>query len=254
MHGAYRPFQPGIPRRFADAVRYREAAPADTGLRDTVFCLWILETLRPLPEPFTYLVLPDCCIDVVLDMSQGADAPLLAMTPGTHAIPLQLGREFRYAGVRFLPGAWQSRDGIPSARDIVTSPDPYELHILELEEVARQGANLDDAALFAQLEEGFVRFRSRSPGIPSAIPALLNGTTVRDAARTAGYSTRQLSRIVRERTGFTPRDLIRIGKMHRVIRDVSSDDYLDEYYDQPHFIREFKRITGYTPAEFRDTF
>lgn len=100
----YRPRQVGVLRKFNGSVVYREFRPARI---DLAYCFWELRTRKKLSEDFNYLVLPDGCVDLVFDIS---DTPgftnMLAMTPNTTAIELNLGRSFACVGVRLLPGSW----------------------------------------------------------------------------------------------------------------------------------------------------
>ncbi|MDD4032848.1 MAG: helix-turn-helix transcriptional regulator, partial [Bacteroidales bacterium] len=58
--------------------------------------------------------------------------------------------------------------------------------------------------------------------------------------------------------GKTPRQFTRIVRFNQCIRDIGSGDkgrftqyaYRNGYYDQSHFIHEFKTYSGYTPGEF----
>lgn len=249
---SYAPVQPGIPKQHQNNVIYSEKSTSSPKLADYVYCIWQLKTISPLQTNFKYLVFPDCCIDLVIDLDETSDT-VLAMTPGTRAISLQLGKSFHYLGVRILPGSWNGA-GEQSATAIVASPEPIQISLTGIRAQIKmmRNSHFDEVA---QLIEKVILDQdiSFSP-MPECVSQLLEGSSVLDTARYAGYSTRQLGRITRASTGFSPRELIRIGKMQRVIRDVQSNAYLEEYYDQPHFIREFKKICNYTPAQYNTLF
>ena len=57
---------------------------------------------------------------------------------------------------------------------------------------------------------------------------------------------------------MTPKAYLRVSRFQRVLARVHaapSVDWMEEverhgYYDQPHFIREFKEFSGFTPTEY----
>jgi len=70
-----------------------------------------------------------------------------------------------------------------------------------------------------------------------------------------GVSARQLRRLTKQHIGLLPKDFGRILRFQSALKEMSvsqhSKSYLDHYYDQPHFVREFKRFSGVTPNQFR---
>ena len=74
--------------------------------------------------------------------------------------------------------------------------------------------------------------------------------SVADMAGVAGVSPRQLQRTLRQTTGFAPHDLL---KVLRLQRSFTQPD-LDTYADQSHFIRSFRKATGYTPTGYAKKF
>jgi AraC-like DNA-binding protein len=70
-----------------------------------------------------------------------------------------------------------------------------------------------------------------------------------------GVSARQLRRLTQLHLGLTPRDFARVLRFQHTLQVMSAASYkaawADHYYDQPHYIREFKRLSGLTPTEFK---
>lgn len=77
----------------------------------------------------------------------------------------------------------------------------------------------------------------------------------------SGYSSKHLTHLFRDYTGFTPKELQQVMQFANTIEQISllpahhlSGDVSDTgYYDQSHVIRQFKRFSGLTPSEYLKT-
>lgn len=68
--------------------------------------------------------------------------------------------------------------------------------------------------------------------------------SVADMADVAALSTRQLQQALKDTTGFSPHDLLKVLRVQHSFRQ----DYLLSFADQSHYTHSFRKITGYTPA------
>jgi AraC-like DNA-binding protein len=81
---------------------------------------------------------------------------------------------------------------------------------------------------------------------------------VHELERKTGYSRRYLGSLFRQQVGFPPKTMAEIFRFQRFYgrwaRGQSFEQVRDElyeyYYDQAHFTKEFKRMTGYSPRKF----
>ena len=79
--------------------------------------------------------------------------------------------------------------------------------------------------------------------------------SVRELARTLHVGERHLERLMRRDVGLPPVVLRRILRIQRALwmmrcrpgRPLSAVALEAGYYDQPHFVREFRRVVGWTP-------
>lgn len=77
-------------------------------------------------------------------------------------------------------------------------------------------------------------------------------------AQHAGISNRQLERKFRASVGLSPKVYSRLMRFHASLRFIKSDTmksltdiaYAAGYFDQSHFIREFKAFAGLSPGEY----
>lgn len=81
---------------------------------------------------------------------------------------------------------------------------------------------------------------------------------VNDLVKQTGYSKRYLDMLFKQRVGVSPKLLASITRFqlfYRLWAQGKSEAFLRDslysyYYDQSHFIRDFRRFTGYAPREF----
>lgn len=83
-------------------------------------------------------------------------------------------------------------------------------------------------------------------------------TPIHELERKTGYSRRYLGTLFRQQVGFPPKTMAEIFRFQRFYRhwahgqsfEQVRDELYECYYDQAHFTKEFKRMTGYSPRKF----
>jgi AraC-like DNA-binding protein len=81
---------------------------------------------------------------------------------------------------------------------------------------------------------------------------------VQELAAHVGYTKRYLDRLFQEYVGVPPKTLVSILRFQQVYQEwmrhpsptVFRDQWPAYYYDQSHFIKEFKRFTGFSPQQY----
>jgi AraC-like DNA-binding protein len=82
---------------------------------------------------------------------------------------------------------------------------------------------------------------------------------VEDVVARTGMTKRSLQRIFREYVGISPKWVICRFRMHEAVEEVHSGERIDfaalaqelGYFDQAHFINEFRNIIGLSPTEYK---
>ena len=239
---------------------YLETTPA-ARLSKHVECFW---SNVPSEGDGEQRVLPDGCTDLIFSFFGGR---VRASAVGTMTQPLIAPRRPGEAmfGVRFHPAMSHGLLRVPVG--LLTD------RVVELESLWGQDAR----ALEQRLAEVATR-EKRIAVIEAALqPPADDGTPVQRAARWvvenrgeasadelarhAGLSARQFRRLCIEQTGVGPKMLCRIVRFRAAASDAvnRSTDWagfaLDHgYYDQAHFINEFREFSGLTPAEYMSVF
>jgi AraC-like DNA-binding protein len=243
----YSPIQDGIDKS-VQSVRYTEAKPP-SHLSGLVHCFWELKTDSALADDFCLHALPDACVNILFNQADTNIAGVTALRTAYEV--LNLGKTFHYVGIQFFPGVWQGSQG-EIARSFVGTP---YLGQLPLVQTSNDIAKLDFVAkqpIMAKLvqrliDEKLVVANFVTEKILTHIDDI---HTVADMAAMVNMSPRQLQRTLKQTTGFSPHDLLKVLRLQQSFRQ----HYLESYSDQSHYIHSFRKITGYTPAKYADKF
>ena len=243
----YDPIKDGVDKT-TQSVRYTVEKPPGH-LASAVHCYWELKTEATLAEDFCLHAVPDACVNILFNQADTEVAGVTALRT-TYEV-LNLGRSFHYVGIQLLPGVWQ---GNPQeiADQFVGTPYLGELPLLA---TSRQLAQRDFAGkqeLMTELVQWFIdaNLVVRNPVTERILAKLDDIRTVADMAAVACMSARQLQRKLKETTGFSPHDLLKVLRIQQSFKQ----HYLDLYADQSHYIHSFRKVTGYTPAKYIDKF
>jgi AraC-like DNA-binding protein len=243
----YDPIKDGM-EKSVRSIRYNVAKPP-AHLSSWVHCFWELKTESTLAKDFCLHAMPDACVNILFNQADTDIAGITALRT-THEV-LNLGKSFHYIGIQLLPGVWQ---GEPReiADQFVGTRYAGTLPLIATNE---QLSHNDFAAQQAIMSE-FVRWLIEAklivsnPVMEKLLRKLNDIRTVADMAAVACLSPRQLQRTLKQTTGFSPHDLLKVLRLQQSFKQ----HYLDLYADQSHYIHSFRNVTGYTPAKYRDKF
>ena len=239
----YDPIRDGI-EKDTQSVTYRVAKPPE-GFCDLVHSYWELKTETTLVDDFILHALPDACVNILFNQKDTTIAGVTALR--TTYTTLNLGKSFYYAGIQFFPGVWQGNQNGTTDSFVGT---PY-LDDLPLVETNIKSATVDFLAkqpIFSALVSKLIE--RKIVGVNIITQKILSNLdtvhSVADMAEITHMSTRQLQRVIKKSTGFSPHDFLKVIRLQQSFQQ----HYLDAYTDQSHFIRSFHKITGYTPVDY----
>ena len=239
----YDPIQDGMAKNVL-SVSYKEEKPP-TIFSKLVHGFWELKTDIKLPNDFCLHALPDACVNILFNQNDTRIAGVTALRT-TYEV-LNLGNEFHYVGIQFFPGVWQGNHNETTDSFVGT---PY-LGDLPLIDTSNKLTQLDFSSKQSVLSELVSQLIERKLIAVNVVTdkILLNLdviNTVADMAAITQISARQLQRTLKISTGFTPHDFLKVLRLQQSFKQ----HYLESYADQSHFIHSFRKITGYTPAEY----
>lgn len=136
-----------------------------------------------------------------------------------------------------------------------------ELHFIQ-EKLAETTNHVSQRSIIESYLLKRLRFKNFSKTFFAPLhQAILNsgyGTTIPKLAREIGLSTRHLNRLLNEQVGFSLTEFKRVHRFCRVIHYLNQPTiptfteiaYNFDYYDQAHFIRDFKRMSYHAPSSY----
>ena len=267
-------------------MKYREIIP-DLRLRSYIKCYYIYESSSD--AVFEDTVFPSGCMEITFNLGTGhwqtANGGGFVTTPPielwgqiTQPLAIRSSGKNTMLGVRFLAhgAACFFRENLDHFNDCV----------LDLKSVTGAGAGgiagADVAALYTRLQDtdawvartrlleeffgGHHLLAEKRLGKVAVVNDIMNELRSEDffdnisnVASRYGISSRYLQKLFLRYTGLTPKLYNKINRFQRSLRLVSQNDlsltsiaYDCGYFDQSHFIREFKSFTGYTPSGYAE--
>jgi AraC-like DNA-binding protein len=255
---------------------YAEHVPPPD-LSGYVNCFWT--SLSAEVAPGEHRVLPDGCVDIVIGFGRVSAVGNAATNDVTEAIgvgsmtrPLVIAGDHArlYIGVRFSPGRAFAAFGIPAAE--LTDANVEYARLArdaqsDLEALSAQSTNDDRLDAVVRIVQKRLVGR---PAIPASVRAAVRRVTiangnlrVADLASEIGITRQQLARQFATHVGVTPKTFARVMRARTALAradaaraaypravDWSAIAYDLGYYDQPHFIDDFKALTGVTPSKW----
>ena len=172
-------------------------------------------------------------------------------------------------GIKFRPGAFRALLGRAVSTIADTSLPAEALFGAGAAALAHVLGHADDAVA-ADIASDFLRPRLRAPDDAALLAGRIVDSAVHDRelhaagelARRFGMSLRALQRLFSDYVGASPKWVINRYRIHEAIARVQAGQPASwatlaqdlGYFDQAHFIADFRRLVGRTPADYaKDT-
>lgn len=192
--------------------------------------------------------------------------PVVLYGQFTQVTNRKIGHRFLVFQIVFLPGALYQLTGIPSNELVNEYLDGSIFFGNQVHEVNEQLYEAKSYEAMIAIGNRFIQKQiavSKKPILPIdwACAQLLSKTsqlTIDQIARQACYSTRQLERKFKERTGVNPKLFIRLIRFDHAFRQKNSQPSMDwlrialecDYHDYQHLVKDYKDFTQLTPNQF----
>ena len=225
-------------------------------------CFWQLN----VPEgKFCYRSVPDNSVDCIINVNCPEDT--FIVTPFLSSIVFKLAGPVSYFGIRFrilghqglisTPlGEWSAADDDTKTAEVL--PD-HVLHAIY--ECIDKSLQFETRCKYiTTILLSTVQYPDIDPRLACYIrycsQNIASNISLSDKQCSEfGLSARQLRRLTQLYLGLSPRGFARVLRFQNTLQAMNSASnksaWADHYYDQPHFIREFKNLSGLTPTEFK---
>ncbi|WP_452222790.1 AraC family transcriptional regulator [Lacinutrix chionoecetis] len=257
----YKPIQPTVSAGDIE-ISYQEIQP-DKEIESFVYCFWQLKTQKALKSDYNYRVVSDGCIDIFFEHQK----PIKNFVMGfcRKFVQFPLGNEFDYIGVRFLPSAFSHLFGI-NAKTLSNQSQKLNKILPNFSEWINSTIKPTDSIeniikslnikLIGYTKNQVVHYDHRFLDALNLI-FRKNGFLDTEKELNTGLSPRQLRRIFNFYIGTTPKSFSNIVRFQHILNAKPSKQSLKEnklyfdvgFFDQAHFIKNFKTFYGVTPSE-----
>lgn len=205
------------------------------------------------------IIATDACIDLVANFDERRIG-FAGMSKTEFNFKLELPN--RFLGVRMVPGAFHQLTGLPATAAMDTFL-PVEAVFKEFNGTLFFSLPFEQAKDYLRKtisshtegktpDQFTILFHELSKETPATVSALCD---------LLHFSPRQCQRLFKLHYGITPKMALSIIRFHKCMEILTSpkakpSDILNitNYYDQPHFIKDFKRNIGITPLELIRTY
>jgi len=257
-------------------MNYKEIKPCNS-LKKYVKCYYIFESLSDVP--YEDKAFATGCIEIMFNIGSGRWQTIVdgkfVTTPqvelwGQIIRPLtfrSLGKN-TMLGIRFFPhtAACFINDKIELFNDHVTDLNAVTGNTIQtLHSMLMEAASLNKRIeiIEAYLLQRLSNFQPKFSKI-DLVADVMNEMkrddffdNIQNVASRYGFSSRYLQKIFLQYTGLTPKLYSKINRFHNSLQLIAKNDasltsiaYECNYFDQSHFIREFKSFTGINPSAF----
>ena len=246
-------------------------------LRDCVELLWLRDNSEPAHQEKREAILPDGRPHLVINLSedavrvfpnvQDASCDTLDGTVfcGAHSSPyailptasVVMGVHFRAGGAYPLFAMQEELRNlrIPLAELCGKAAGELREQLLAAPSTAARFAVLEKF-LLARMQSSRVLHRAVAHALRSFTGA--ESMSVNDLLRETGLSRRYFSRVFSEQVGLTPKLFQRVQRFQRIMEACATRSELGwtttaleaGYYDQAHFIHDFRAFCSVTPSEY----
>jgi len=264
--GSYVPVQPPFLQNEPwDNYRYREYAPSKW-LEPYVACYWTVN-FHWSDSGKLHRIIPDGCVDIIFDLrapsfSKGAIVTGLMTTFET----MNLTQNYSLFGIRFFADKARRFFQYPVSEMIgyrVYLEDIWGKEAKSVTEEVQSANEVSEiierveAILLRRLHRGESESDQLLQSSMQIMYASQGNLSIRAMADKLSYSERHVRRMFHKELGISPKELLSIIQFQSLLQELnknSAASFADiavkcGYYDQPHFIRNFKRYYGLAPNQ-----
>lgn len=233
-------------------------------LSDFVDFLWLSESY--VQPHAAERILPTANMGLVLNLDERGQVHGALSGARTRSLVLDTSKPLSLIGASFKPGGGFPFFAAPAAelQDLSVSVDTLwgrKAHTLREQLLEARTAPARFHILESFLLEQVVRSPHRNPAVKYALDAFQNtarAVSVAAVTERTGFSARRFIEVFRHEVGLTPKVYCRLSRFRAAVGAVASVPTVDwaatasscGYFDQAHFIHEFREFAGMSPSAY----
>ncbi|MBL4765665.1 MAG: helix-turn-helix transcriptional regulator [Colwellia sp.] len=260
---------------FANNIAYTgfRQAPPSINLQPYIQCYWQINTELAFMSPSTELLHPNGGLGIIINFGspllyEGKNISSSGYMDGIHTKTRQmsLAGHIDAIGIRFNPGGASHFFATPLSEINNSNINLHDLAMGQLMESCQDEKEKNPTGDMLKFVDTFLLKKLTEPLKTDALVQhiaikikLNNGkNTIAETINDVGKSYRQIERLFKDSIGMTPKKYARIIRMENARtllknKNLQSFTEIGEvagFYDQAHFIREFKSIIGLSPTAY----
>lgn len=264
IRSLFHPQQPAEDSTGRGRLFYKEQMPC-VALRPYIYCFWELRAIKSLATTYSYRVISDGCIDLVVDCQSFNGMIIAGITSA--ATEVQVDGNVSYFGIRFLPAGISHFIKFPlhEIQNLMTPiSDLSERAADELSKLVFEKKDFEQKIRVTEsflLKKMYSQNTEMHPALAHALHHILHtsGDLSIQTKAAQWISPRQLRRLFHEHIGCSPKLFARIVRFQKTLYTMRygktveklNSFYQHGYFDQAHFIKEFKLLYGATPRSIK---
>ncbi|RAV98163.1 AraC family transcriptional regulator [Pseudochryseolinea flava] len=256
----FTPLQPST-ERTVNGIVYSQVRSAPP-LQKYIYSYWEFYTDQPLRQPYSHRIVADGCIALIVDILNPENNFIRGFI--TSYTEYQFDGSFHYAGVCFYPSAFPVLFGLPASEltNVFEQLNSFLPHVARTftqlfdtkTNISRTKQTFDDYFI-RKMIRGNLAYDARFFNAVDIILKSGGALNVQTDLKT-GVSPRHLRRLFDFYVGESPKMFCTVVRFQNIINQRPTAICIREkkifyeagYYDQAHFIKEFKRLYGLTPS------
>ena len=252
-------------------------------LKQYIRSMWVFESAVGLPPADRSLAAPNGCAKLILNCENSLITDALGRQSlsqenglyfiGVRSVPVSLSstrKRTRFIGIEFHPGGAYPILRIPMAEltdlrlcadDLAGTWNASLTEMLANHGSTREKIDFIQDRLWQRVKSGVKGGEYRDPLVAFCVEFLKrsNGSaTILDLERQTGYERRHLEKLFRKNVGVSPKMLAGMFRFQTVHRKLANADSFDAvradvhkyFYDEAHFGKTFKKMTGFSPKHY----
>lgn len=257
----FQPLQPGAGRAEGAGLHYREFLPG-AALQPYVACFWELQSDHSLDFP--YHIIADGAVDLIFNLQ---NPETYWSVTNSQSFDIQMNGKAHYFGVRFLPACVHyffelSLKDLTGqtifANDLIGNQlAEISSKLLETKTILQKQALLEQALIQRFTQRNYHLDARLLQSLHHIFQSAGNAAIQKEVADWIG--PRQLRRWFEQYLGLNPKTFARIVRFQQTLAAMQRTPqkywgrifYDYGYFDQAHFIREFKIFYGDSPKTLR---